>query len=646
MAKLPVTLTDDFLQTLVRDPLSGLVELIDNALDADANTITVDIARSALRAPAIVTVTDDGTGMSAALTERTFARLGDSWKRHSQLGLNGRLRRGRKGRGRFAAFAIGRTVTWTTTSDSPDGGGLEQVVVTGRAEGKEEFDLQGPNVVIGQPRGTVVRITDLSDTAASRLDSQDTRSRLGRAYAPYLARQRSLRMTIDGLPLDPGHQRRDLRTLPLPEPLPAGAPATVTVIEWDAKTVVPRPVLVLTDEHGDAVLDLPVLPTAPFRYTAYLSWSAFTGHVNDLPLGENAPGIIGAVISAAIDTVSAWVVRRQQQERVALVELWKHEQSYPYRDAPADAVEEAERDLFDLVATTAAPALAAGDAASRRFSLALIREALRRDPAELTEILDKVLKLNAEDLARLRDLLRRTSLSNVIATSQLVAGRLDVIHTLTDMTTYARPVRGKLERPVHELAAANPWLFGDGWALAQSERGLTEVLKWHRSELGDAVVYDDEPVELDGHVARVDIIFARTVENARNSRERLVVEFKRPGLGIGSEQVTQIEKYAQKIVGDGRFNGQQIRWEFVVVGSSIDAFAAGKASSDGYIDNHFGPGQSTVPIRVLTWDTLLKTCEHRLAFVANALNLDAETDLASSIRDVHEQALPGDSSAA
>lgn len=102
---------------LVKTPHVGLSELIWNAFDADAEHVVVVAEQSELGGWDSITVSDDGTGMNEMSANTSFSKVGDSWKAplNSRSESKKRPMHGRHGRGRYAAFALGEYVRWTST---------------------------------------------------------------------------------------------------------------------------------------------------------------------------------------------------------------------------------------------------------------------------------------------------------------------------------------------------------------------------------------------------------------------------------------------------------------------------------------------------------------------------------------------------
>ncbi len=94
----------------------ALAELVKNAYDADATTVTVQILPEASGAPRVI-ITDDGTGMTPEDVRRYWMKIGTTNKAdHPTSADYGRLKTGSKGIGRFACRRLGLHLALTTTA--------------------------------------------------------------------------------------------------------------------------------------------------------------------------------------------------------------------------------------------------------------------------------------------------------------------------------------------------------------------------------------------------------------------------------------------------------------------------------------------------------------------------------------------------
>lgn len=158
MTWLPVDVQTDHLESLVRgEPISGVIELVWNAIDAEAENVHVIVAESPLGGVEETRVEDDGHGMTRAEIDEEFAHLGGSWKRlaqHSKYGK--RVLHGAEGKGRWRAFTIGPVVHWATVApaESP----RQKTVITGRSDRLGGFEVTDP-ASTDEPAGTVVKVT-------------------------------------------------------------------------------------------------------------------------------------------------------------------------------------------------------------------------------------------------------------------------------------------------------------------------------------------------------------------------------------------------------------------------------------------------------------------------------------------------------
>lgn len=647
VAHIPVAVTEAYLSNLIQNPHRGLQELIDNALDADARQIAVSFTRDDLMAIKTVKVHDDGDGMSRARAASSFGSLGDSWKNTSPLTASGRRRRGNKGQGRWSAFALGNEVTWTSVSATADRQGRESTTIVGERRHLDGFEISSEAVSPETPTGTVALIRDILPKA-QQLDSAFERDKLTQVYAFTLRRQPSLSIRIDGECLDPSTVIKEtyVETIDIDHPdvsIPNGA-VRLSVVHWKKNVKGIRPMIVLADGSGEALHDHEdFVPHAPWHYSAFLCWEGFAARKENLVLPAVWDDELRQVVDAGLAALRTHIATKKATARTQILQSWKDEGSYPYQGPPRGPMEEAERDLFDLVAVAAAPSIDASDQKGRRFALRMLREAVTRDPTALTDVLEQVLDLRDDELKDLAEILQRTTLSALVGAGRQVVHRLDILdglHTLIHDPVFSPKVAEK--KHLHEIVAAEPWVFGDEYTTAVSEGALTKVLRSHQRILGPERVLVDPSLpgprpQVDGIDGRVDLMLSRVSPVDTDTRQHLIVELKRPAVTLGLDEIVQLEKYAFEIRNDRRFHGLNVRWDFLLIGARMNSHAAEKAA------DFERSARPNFRIRVVTWENLIHERRHQMKFIQNALSMNTTTSGGlEEIRRLHSAHLPED----
>lgn len=552
-------------------PLAGVTELLWNALDAEADIVTVSIARNELDGVDVVQVEDDGHGMTHADALRDFRRLGGSWKKNRSASKSGnRPLHGKEGAGRFRAFAIGSSVEWSTVAVDADDK-LYRTVVTGSLD-SSEFTVSEPEELAAGALGTMVRISRPREYV-HRLLADDAATRLVIQTAVYLVKYPNIRITYDGTVLDPAAILDRETSIDLDPTLGGehGGP-TLRIMEWKPEAKSIKPSIILCHLDGVALNEITddVDTRSGIPYTAYLTWAGFTEHVNDLLLADFGNDTLKPIVDAARSAIRDHIDTRLSDHRAEQLDRWKADQVYPYAGQPTTVAEAQERRVFDVVATAAAPAVS-HERKAARLSLRLIREALSQPPGALHRVLKEVLDLTAEQLSDFDELLERTSLASVIYTSKLVTDRLDFIVDL-DAMLFDRDKKTKLlERTqLHRiLANGRTWVFGEQYAVAVDDQGLTKVLQAHRTLLGDATPVTEPVTDSEGYTRIVDLMLSKAAFHA-DRREHLVVELKRPSLRLTQTELNQITNYAVAVSKDERFKSADVSWEFWLLGDDMD----------------------------------------------------------------------------
>lgn len=642
MTWLPVDVQTDHLESLVRgEPISGVIELVWNAIDAEAENVRVIVAENTFGGVEEVRVQDDGHGMTRANIDEEFAHLGGSWKRLAQHSKHGkRVLHGAEGKGRWRAFTIGPVVQWTTVApvDPP----RQKTVITGRSDRLGGFEVTDP-ASTDEHAGTVVKVTCTQPGPSGLLGDRAPKV-LTATLALHLQRYRdSLSVIYRGAKLDPATLQERMADYKLD--IAGGyGDGKLTIIEWSEDVHIKRG-LFLCDSSGVVLDDLQAgIQAKSFLFTAYVQWDGFREMSDRLWQADTDESLAPVVESAKSKMREHFKLRRDDKKRT-IVQNWKNQQVYPYADEPQEEPAKVTRDFFDVIAVTAAPVVnATDDPIARRFSLSLIREALENNPTSLRRVLTEVLQLPKEALEELNALLDQTSLTEIISASKLIANRLDFIEALKIMV-FEPALKGKLKErsQLHRILAAETWMFGEEYNLTTDDQTLTTALKQHIGLLGrDELAVAAPVLDEDGKERVIDLLLARRVEQAHNRREHLVIELKAPSVKVGPDEITQIKKYAYTVADDSRFNMTDVKWDFVVVSSQLNAFALKEA-----VQFQREPGlvsvteDGKVRVWIKTWAQIVGDAEHRHKFVQGALHYTpGAEDALAYLRDVHARFLP------
>ena len=117
MKQITVSVGSDHIDAIARarKPVLALAEIVWNALDADAKTVTVTLTPNSLGGLDAIRVEDDGDGIRPEELDLAFGQLGDSWKKRAERtkGL-ARALHGKRGIGRYRALALGGRTVWDT----------------------------------------------------------------------------------------------------------------------------------------------------------------------------------------------------------------------------------------------------------------------------------------------------------------------------------------------------------------------------------------------------------------------------------------------------------------------------------------------------------------------------------------------------
>lgn len=631
------------LESYLRNPQTGLCELIWNAFDEDARRVTVSLDTNVLGGIDQILVADDGRGMSKERALRGFSNVGDSWKLPvGSLTEGKRPVHGRHGRGRYAAFSLGELVRWDSIAVAVTGD-QQKTVVRGTRGDLQGFDVSSSRAAKDGTLGTVVTVSNITDEARAALDDiVALRRGVLTQFALHLQRYRDFTVEIAGERLDPHGVIDKTQELPLTLPEGIAGPATLTVIEWKLTDVDRR--LYLCSSSGSIIDERKPGVQAPgAEFTAYLTWAGFDRAGPPVFEDDNETEG-GKVLTAAREALRDYLLTSSRQREAATVKRWRSEGVYPYKQEPRTRAERATRDAFNVVAMAASRTVdEAKSSKLKAMSLSLLKDALEKDPESLIPILKDVTNLPKARLDELRQLLTRTSLAHIIQSARSVGDRIDFLKGL-DSIVFDRGTKKRLleRRQLHRMLAQETWVFGEQWALMGDDERLTEVLKKHLQQLGkDVDLANLSPVlREDGSDAIPDLVLGRKARTKADRYEHLVVELKRPKHKLTDADISQIRSYASAVANDERFDQPNATWEFVLVGNETTRLVEESRHQPAY-----PPGvvqrNDKYTLVVKTWAEIVADAEQRLKFVQDSLEYQSARDQGLGyLREHYAQYLP------
>lgn len=600
MKRLSVAVGADHIENLARSrkPLLAIVELIWNALDADARRISVVLTPNDLGGIDSIQIEDDGTGISPKEFDEGFGLLGDSWKRRTaRTRTLGRALHGKKGVGRYRALALGGRVVWKTRYEV-DGKVFEYEITFDESD-KRTVVATDPLPSSG-PTGTVVAIYNSTPKLAT-LEFDAVKLELTEHFALYLRQYPDIQIKYDGASLNPAElisRSKDISFDFVTEDEKLW-PQALTVIEWRAPL---ERALFLCSREGFGFRELPAGIHAPgLQFTAYLCSELLELFEAEGTI-ELEVGDLAKLLALTRDKLRDYALIRHAEQTAVQVEEWKQEQIYPYEGTAEDDLEVARRQVFDVVAESVVkylPDFKSSKKKSKQFTFNLLRQAIEASPSSLRRILEEVMGLPSEKRKQLATLLEKTSLTAIINASKIVADRLEFIQGLKSML-YDNPYRDKLleRKQLQRLVAENTWLFGEEYLLMNDDESLLNVLKKHLSHVGyvidDGLVDLTQPVTFEGGgTGVVDLALTSdgtTEENAPGTIlgktlprsgvdpiHNLVIELKRPSQRITPAVLQEVRDYAYAIARDERFHSVPARWTFWALSNQISEQAQEEA---------------------------------------------------------------------
>ncbi|MDP1675329.1 MAG: ATP-binding protein [Bacteroidota bacterium] len=647
--QLDIRVERDHLMSLTKaNAKSAITELIWNSLDADATIIEVRISQNAIGIEA-VEVMDNGHGINFGDAERIFGTLGGSIKKTHPYSPNHRSYHGKEGKGRFKAMALGSLISFESRYKA--NGKIKSFDVDWDRNNLNHPSIDDPKDVRPSKNSTGVRIgiQNIDQENASPLLRDSIKQELEIEFAAYYLTYPNFSVIFDGHKLE--FRRHIKKSVDHEENIITDSSTAhyhLRIIEWafDVERKLhfcsTSGVTYLTDNLGIRGREYPITVYVMSDYIEKIQRDG------KLVLGE-LDSTMSEMILTAKQRAREYIRQRMQEGARDYIDELKREDLYPYKEPTKNVVEEAERQVFDIVAVQIneyLPTFTEQDKKNKRLTFALVKEALENDTNGLQRILTEVVNLPKQKVDDLNEILEKTSLSNVIDTFKVINDRITIINELRLLLFDERFKHNVLERKhLHKIVKNESWIFGDDFTYGVDDVNLKNVLKANLKHLGREDF--EEIVESSDNSHLEDIpdicLWKHYFKGQAGYHRNLVIELKRPSKTITTKELEQIKKYSRAVASDSRFPKEKTSWVFILLATELNEDALSECEQKnrkfGHIDEKEG-----IDVFVIQWGTLLNEAEARHQFLKDKINsnMSENGDGIDLLRKKYAQFLPSE----
>ena len=308
---------------------------------------------------------------------------------------------------------------------------------------------------------------------------------------------------------------------------------------------------------------------------------------------------------------------------------------YPYIDEkPASKTQEV---LFKKVAylLEGEHRLIQKDDKIRNFLYPLLDKAIGNGNIEF--IFDKVLKLSDENIEKFHSLLQQTDLEDVVHFASQVSEKiafLDFLHELTygEISKYL-----KERSQLHKIIEKELWLFGEnynGTPKLWSDKKIGNILKEIRADY-----FEYSPNEKDENLISLkgeglnditDLFFYNEKITDNDEREIMIVELKAPNCAISQKEISQIERYAFTVEENSGLPSEKVKYKLILISSRLTKYAKSQVKSKrkAYPNKPFlfdVKTEKNIEVYIVEWSELIEQNRRKLGYLSLKLSIKDKT---------------------
>jgi hypothetical protein len=567
-----IQVAKDHLEKLTKaNGTTAIMELVWNSLDADAKNIFINAKQNAIGISEI-TIEDDGQGINYEEAENVFGTLGGSAKKLRRYSYGNRKLHGEEGKGRFKSLALGGLVKFDSFFD--DNGTIKSfsiIIDINWIQGADISDLK--TLKKGESKtGVKVTINNIDQENATILVNEKIYQQIEEKLAVYYLTYPDFKISINKKTLNfkryiLNQYEEEFKIISEKQEV---MPFNVKLIEW---SILNEKKIFLCNSAGVSYSETKLgIRVSNFNISLYLQ-SSYIEQLHKqglLEFAENQP-VISEALEICREIARKYIKNRLHENAKGFIDDAKREGYYPYVGNPENAVQDAQRKVFDILALNInefAPKFSEQEKANKKLTFSLVKEALEADSKSLRKILSEAINLPKEKQDELAEILEKTSLAEITTAVKEITGRLRTLYEIR-LLLFDPITKGIiLERKhLHQIVKNNTWIFGDDYSLGSDDVNLKNVLKAHLHQLGRPDF--QEIIDSSTNDSLNDIpdicLFKQFPRGKAGYFENLVIELKRPSKKSGEEELSQIKRYAQALSTDGRFDQLKTEWTVILL---------------------------------------------------------------------------------
>lgn len=557
------------------DPIRSIFELIWNGFDANATIVNVNTIYNDCTVLDSVEVIDNGDGIDIKNINNNFEKFNDSNKKYH---LD---KHGSQGRGRLSFYRLSDTANWFTKRDNYNAKIIIHSSNIRNFKGSYLNDEEQHISLSNLKSGTCVQLLDIGKNKLP--DETNMRNYFKNEFGWLLALNKTLKIYINNKELTvPDHEITETEFNIEEHKFNA------RIIRWINKPTSEKSYnYIINDNNRMVNKELSKFNNKTGFYLSSYIFSDWNNRYNPQiiemdPEYDNLKKTYRAIMKALQPFQKVIYTEFLRSHAATEIERFDSEGYFPnYNGVQKNYAEWRKSNTKAIIKEIYIADPAVFSKLNPKQSKILIRLLdkilVSNENDSLLDILESVLDLDQKHLNSLNNQLNKTTLENIISTTEALQKRQFAINKMREIMEYR--YKDVLETPdLQKIIENNTWLFGPQYTtLGAEEDTFTSIAKKLRDEIKDIniVTEDDifDGIDVIGVNRQVDLFLARKIPSFNSSYQQcykcVIIEIKRPGISLNKKHLQQLEDYAEIISKHPAFSSSKMIFELILIGRKI-----------------------------------------------------------------------------